>query len=339
MALFEKRFPVIIAEAGVNHNGSLDMALKLVDAASAAKADYIKFQTFQTEKLVAESAPLASYQRKNCQSSSQFEMLKQLELTDDEFHEIKKRCDEKGIGFLSTPFDERSLKFLEEFDMDFIKIASGEITNLPFLREVAKTGKPVIISTGMATPKEIKDTLKVFESASYPKDKITLLHCTTEYPAPLSDVNLLAMVSIKELFGTSVGYSDHTNGIEIALAATALGARVIEKHFTLEKKLPGPDHKASLSPSELMKMVEGIHNVAIALGVKEKKVSSSEKANSKVARKSIVASKPIKEGDIFTADNITVKRPGTGISPMRWDEVIGRKALRNYCENELIDML
>lgn len=322
--------PLIIAEAGVNHNGSLERALRMADAAKLAGADYIKFQTFKAENLVTAEGKTADYQKTNCDADSQIAMLRELELSYEDFKEIANYCRSIGIGFLSTPFDMESIDFLASLGIDFMKIPSGEITNLPYLRHTAKTGLPVIISTGMSTPEEIEASLKVFYKAGYADDRIILLHCNTEYPTPMDDVNLRAMVTMSELFKVPTGYSDHTKGIEVAVAATALGAVVIEKHFTLSRSLPGPDHVASLEPDELTLMVKSIRNVAVALGDGVKRVTDSERKNISVARKSIVAAKDIMKGELLTEENITTKRPASGLSPMLWDSVIGQRAIRDF---------
>lgn len=326
----------IIAEAGVNHNGSMDLAYKLVDAAKDAGADCIKFQTFKAEKLVAKSAKKAEYQKATTGDSSQQDMLKKLELTYEEFIQLKEYCEKKGICFLSTPFDFDSIAFLDSLDMPFWKIPSGEITNLPYLLALAKTRKPVVMSTGMCEMKEIEEAISVLKEHGTPEIKI--LHCNTEYPTPFEDVNLKAMQSLRETFGLEVGYSDHTKGIEVPVAAVALGAAVIEKHFTLDRTMDGPDHKASLEPQELAEMVKSIRNIEAALGSGIKEPSPSEKKNIAVARKSIVAAGPIKKGELFSEDNITVKRPGSGISPMKWFDVIGKTAKRDFEEDELIEL-
>jgi len=328
--------PIIIAEAGVNHNGSLKMALEMVDAAANAGVDYIKFQTFKAENLVTAQSRTADYQKNNCNADSQLEMLRSLELTFDDFRHIKSYCEDKGIGFLSTPFDSESILFLASLGLDFMKVPSGEITNLPYLRQVAATRIPVIMSSGMSTIGDVEAALEVFYANGYSANDLTLLHCNTEYPTPFSDVNLLAMVSLRNTFGIHTGYSDHTRGIEVPVAATALGASVIEKHFTLDRSLPGPDHVASLEPDELSRMVSSIRNVSAALGYPVKRISSSERKNMSVARKSIVAATDITEGESLTENNLTVKRPGNGISPMRWDEIIGRKAIKNFPKDSQI---
>lgn len=330
---------IIIAEAGVNHNGSLEMAKQMVDTAKACGVDYIKFQTFKAQKIVNKFAEQAKYQELNLKrKTTQLEMLEDLELAYEDFIILNEYCKERGIKFLSTPFDLESIVFLASLGMDYMKIPSGEITNLPYLRKIASTQLPVIMSTGMCRMGEIEDALDVLYSGGLIAENITLLHCNTEYPTPISDVNLKAMDTLRAAFGTKVGYSDHTKGIEVPVAAVALGASVIEKHFTLDRTLHGPDHIASLEPAELKLMVDSIRNVECALGTTVKTTSPSEKKNIAVARKSIVASKSIKEGEIFSASNLTVKRPGTGISPMNWDEVIGKKAIRNFAEDELINL-
>lgn len=327
----------IIAEAGVNHNGSLDMAKKLVDKAKMIGADCVKFQTFKSELLVTEEAPLANYQTKNVSNTnSQLEMLKKLELSYDEFEVLYKYCAEKGIKFLSTPFDIQSAEFLNSLGMDIWKIPSGEITNLPLLEYIGNKNGKIILSTGMCGDNEVEDAVRVLKNMG--DNEIILLHCTTEYPAPYESVNLKAMQTLHESFGLPVGYSDHTLGNEVAIAAVAMGACVIEKHFTLDKSLEGPDHKASLEPDEFAEMVRQIRNIDIALGDGIKKVQEVEKKNRLVARKSIVACKNISKGEIILEDMITVKRPGTGISPMRLREVVGSRAIKDFKKNELIQM-
>lgn len=330
--------PIIIAEAGVNHNGSLERALRMVDAAAESGADYIKFQTFKAESLVTASADAADYQRANCGAPSQLEMLRSLELSYDDFIRIAEYSRKRGIGFLSTPFDIEGIGFLVSIGMDFMKIPSGEITNLPYLRAVAKTGLPVILSTGMSTVADIEKALDVFRRERYGSDRIILLHCNTEYPTPMRDVNLQAMLTMRDIFNVPTGYSDHTAGIEIPVAAAALGAVVIEKHFTLSRSLPGPDHAASLEPDELSRMVGYIRNVSEALGSGVKDVSPSEKKNIAVARKSIVVSRNIAEGELFSEENLTCKRPGDGVSPMLWDDVIGRPANHSYKKDQQIEL-
>ena len=331
----------IIAEAGVNHNGDMETAKRLVDAAAEAGADAVKFQMFKADKLAASSAVMAEYQKKNTESSeSQQSMLRKLELSEDDHIELQKYCEEKGIDFLSSPFDVDSMRFLLSIGMDIIKIPSGEITNFPYLREAAKSNKCIILSTGMCTMKEVHaavDVLEQYSDDSMINDgKLTLLHCNTQYPTPYCDVNLKAMKSLHDEFGCEVGYSDHTLGIEIPIAAVAMGASVIEKHFTLDKNMPGPDHKASLEPDELKAMVSAIRNIDVALGDGIKQVTDSEQGNIAIARKSIVAARDIKKGDIFTEENLTTKRPGDGISPMRWYDIIGTEADRDYRKDDKI---
>jgi N,N'-diacetyllegionaminate synthase len=328
----------IIAEAGVNHNGSLEIAKKLVAAAKNAGADAVKFQTFKTDKLVSKNAQKADYQKNNTGSAQdkQRDMLTRLELPYDAFRQIKKYCDELGITFLSTPFDFESIDFLSALEMPVFKIASGEITNLPYLIKIAQTKKNVILSTGMCEMREISDALKILDSHGAPK--VSLLHCTTEYPAPFEEVNLKAMSTLRDAFKRETGYSDHTVGIEVSVAATAMGADIIEKHFTLDKNMVGPDHKASLDPKELSGMVQAIRNVEKALGDAEKKPTASELKNRVAARKSLVAARNIVKGEPFSGENIAAKRPGSGISPMEWFEVIGKKAPRDFDEDELIEL-
>lgn len=332
---------IIIAEAGVNHNGSMEKAYELIAAAANAGVDYVKFQTFKSEKLVSASAKKAEYQVTNTGdgTESQLEMLKKLELSEADHDKIISYCKEKNVKFFSTAFDLDSLAYLAQIGLDLVKIPSGEITNLPYLRKAASLFKRVILSTGMCTLEEIRQALTVFKAAGIPNDDITILHCNTEYPTPMEDVNLKAMNSIQQEFKVPVGYSDHTLGIEIPIAAVALGATIIEKHFTLDKSMPGPDHKASLEPRELYEMVRAIRNIELAMsgsGIKEP--SASEIKNIEIARKSIVAKSTIKKGEIFSEENLTVKRPGSGISPMKWDEVLGRSAIRNFHEDELIEI-
>ena len=329
----------IIAEAGVNHNGSLEMALRLIDAACAAGADAVKFQTFKADKIIAVNAPKADYQKDATGSDeSQLEMVRKLELDEAAHTRLHHYCQDKDIRFLSTPFDLESIDLLTRLGLEIFKIPSGEITNLPYLRKLGALKKRLILSTGMADLSEIKDALDVLVDAGSRMEDITVLHCNTEYPTPFEDVNLRAMLTIRSAFpGVSVGYSDHTLGIEAPIAAVAMGATVIEKHFTLDRNLPGPDHRASLEPDELAAMISAIRNIEKALGTGIKKPSPSESRNIPVARKSIVAAAPIKKGETFTEMNITVKRPGTGITPMRWDEIIGRKAAKPYRKDELIE--
>ncbi len=329
---------LIIAEAGVNHNGELNLAKQLVDVAVQAGVDYVKFQTFKADKLVNKSAKKASYQTNNTgNDDSQYKMLKKLELTEENHHILIDYCKEKGVKFLSTAFDFDSIEFLKD-KIDFYKIPSGEITNLPYLEKVAKLNLDIVMSTGMATMNEVKDALTILVDNGISKDKVTILHCNTEYPTPMEDVNLNAMLTIKKELGVKIGYSDHTLGIEVPIAAVALGATVIEKHFTLDKTMEGPDHKASLEPNELVAMVKGIRNIEKAMGNGVKIPSKSEQKNITIARKSIVAKSNIKKGEKFTEQNITVKRPGNGVSPMRWHEIIGTIATRDFKEDELIEL-
>lgn len=329
---------LIIAEAGVNHNGDLEMARALVRAAAAAGADIVKFQSFVTSKSIARDAPKAGYQvEATGGEESQFEMVRKLELSRADHEALVAECEMAGIRFWSTAFDDESLDMLIDLGIDRLKIPSGELTNLPFLRDIASRGLPVIMSTGMSTMEEIADALRVLEREGLPRNWITILHCNTEYPTPMGDVNLKAMRAIAEAFGTQVGYSDHTQGIEVPIAAVALGAEVIEKHFTLDRELPGPDHRASLEPEELAAMVRAIRNIEQAVaGDGNKVVSTSEAGNRAIARKSIVAARAIARGEVLGTDNLAVKRPGTGISPMRWDEVVGSFAIRDFAPDELI---
>ena len=326
----------IIAEAGVNHNGSFDLACRLVDAAKEAGVDCIKFQTFKSENLVSRTAQKAEYQKATTGDSSQQDMLKKLELSFSDFSRLKEYCEKMNICFLSTPFDFDSIEFLNSIDMPFWKIPSGEVTNLPYLMALAKTGKPVVMSTGMCTLQEIREAIDVLRANG--TKEIKLLHCNTEYPTPFTDVNLKAMQRMRNEFQLEVGYSDHTKGIEVPIAAVALGATIIEKHFTLDRNMEGPDHKASLEPQELAEMVKCIRNIEKALGNGVKTPSPSERKNITVARKSIVAKTKIKAGEVFTEKNITVKRPGTGISPMKWFEVLGKTATREFEEDEMIEI-
>lgn len=327
----------IIAEAGVNHNGDIKLAFKLVDAAAEAGADAVKFQSFKASALVTKSAAKAEYQKEQTGAhESQLEMIKRLELSAKEQTELFRYCRSKGIQFLSSAFDEESAYFLDSLGLEIFKIPSGEITNLPYLRTIGGFGKKVILSTGMSTLGEVEKAISILTESGTKRESITLLHCTSEYPAPFDEVNLQAMLTLKNAFKLRVGYSDHTKGIEIPIAAAALGAQVIEKHFTLSKDMEGPDHKASLEPDELQNMVEAIRYVENALGDGIKRPSPAELKNRDVVRKSIVAKKTIKKGDVFTENNLTVKRPGTGLSPMRWDEVLGRTAPRDFSEDELI---
>lgn len=331
---------LIIAEAGVNHNGDMALAKELIAAAADAGADLVKFQTFIAANIISRSAPKAEYQKGATDPhESQQEMVRKLELTRENHLELIAECEKQGIGFFSTAFDQDSIELLEELSSaDIIKVPSGELTNLPYLRYLTRHGKHVLLSTGMANLGEIEAAINVVEQAGTPRDKITVLHCTTEYPTPMEDVNLRAMVNIGKAFGVSVGYSDHTPGIEVPITAVALGATVIEKHFTLDRSLPGPDHRASLEPDELKAMVQGIRNIEKALGDGIKRPSPSELKNKPIARKSLVAARSIKAGEAFSEENLMAKRPGTGISPMQWDEVIGRTAPRDFSEDELIEL-
>jgi N,N'-diacetyllegionaminate synthase len=330
---------LVIAEAGVNHNGDLDLARRLVDAAADAGADLVKFQTFSADRLVSRQAAKAEYQKAGGDAGeSQYAMLKRLELT-REMHEVLiAYCAARGIGFYSTGFDIESVEMLVGLGVPSFKVPSGEITNLPYLRHVGRYGRPVILSTGMATLGDVEAALAVLEEAGTPRARITVLHCTTEYPTPMHEVNLRAMASLRDALGVAVGYSDHTPGIEVAIAAVALGASVIEKHFTLSRDLPGPDHRASLEPHELAAMVRAIRNIEVALGDGVKRLTASEARNRPIARKSITAARSIAKGEPFTADNVTIKRPGTGLSPMRWDEVLTRVAPRSFHADEPIEL-
>jgi N-acetylneuraminate synthase len=333
---------IIIAEAGVNHNGDINLAKQLVDVAVDAGVDYVKFQTFKSESLVAKFAQKAVYQIENTQndSESQLQMLKNLELSESNHFELINYCKQKNISFFSTAFDLQSLDFLHQLDFKVVKIPSGEITNLPYLRKAAMLFNQVILSTGMSTEEEIHEALNIFLNAGLSKDSITILHCNTEYPTPMKDVNLKAMLAIQERFGVSVGYSDHTLGIEVPIAAVAMGAKIIEKHFTLDRNLPGPDHLASLEPVELKAMVSAIRNIEKAIsGSGKKEPSESERKNITIARKSIVAGKRIKKGEPITENNITTKRPGTGISPMKWDDIIGTIACQDFEVDDLITII
>lgn len=327
----------IIAEAGVNHNGSIENAMKMIDLAAEAGADAIKFQLFKAENLVTKTAEKADYQIENSGGGeSQFEMLKKLELNEENQCKLANYCIDVGIGFITSPFDIDSLDFVNELNMPFFKIPSGEITNRPYLEKIGVFGKKIILSTGMCEMDEISEALNVLIESGTIKSDIIILHCNTEYPTPYKDVNLKAMNTISERFGVQVGYSDHSLGIEICIAAAALGAKVLEKHFTLDKKMKGPDHAASLDPEELKELVKSVRNIESALGDGVKRPSDSEKKNISIARKSIVAKKVICKGELFTEDNITVKRPGVGISPMQWYDVLGRTAIKDFFEDELI---
>lgn len=327
----------VIAEAGVNHNGSIDLAKKLIDVAVEAQADAVKFQTFKADLLVSPKAAKADYQKKNTgNDESQYDMIKKLELDANAHRILIDYCVEKNIQFLSTPFDHASIDLLHELGLETFKIPSGEITNLPYLRHIGSLNKRVILSTGMSDLGEVEDALDVLIHSGTPLGNITVLHATTEYPCPLHEVNLLAMQTLHSAFGVSVGYSDHTQGIEVPIAAVALGAQVIEKHFTLDRNMEGPDHKASLEPCELRAMVAAIRNIEKALGQSAKRASPSELKNKAIARKSIVARRAIFKGELLNADNLTVKRPGQGLSPMRWDEILGTIALKDYSTDEMI---
>lgn len=330
---------IIIAEAGVNHNGSYELAIKMVDEAKRAGADYVKFQTAKPELVISTFAPKAEYQKETTGAAeSQLEMCKAIHLPLTDYKPLKEYCDKVGIGFMSTPFDLVSIDVLESLDMDYYKIPSGEITNLPYLRKIASKHRPVILSTGMCEVKEVEAALQVLEQGGVKRSDIIVLHCNTEYPTPMADVNLRAMDDLRRSLGVEVGYSDHTKGIEVPIAAVALGATVIEKHFTLDKTMEGPDHKASLEPDELKAMVDAIRNIEQALGDGHKHVSPSERKNMDIARKSIVAARDIRKGEVLTEENITTKRPGNGISPMRWDSVIGTTAIRDFGYDELIEI-
>ncbi|MEI6171948.1 MAG: N-acetylneuraminate synthase [bacterium] len=328
----------VIAEAGVNHNGSVARALSMVDAAADAGADAVKFQTFTAERLVTQDAPKAAYQVEALDSGeSQYQMLARLELSAEDHDVLRVRCDERGIEFMSAAFDVLSRRFLSGLGIRRVKVPSGELTNIPYLREVAVLGLPVLLSTGMATLDEVREALFVLEGAGLSRREITVLQCTTEYPTPSADVNLLAMITMRDEFGVRIGYSDHTSGIEIPVAAVALGAAVIEKHFTLDRTLPGPDHRASLEPGEFAEMVRAIRSVEAALGDGVKRPSAAESANADVARKSIMAATDIASGELMTVENLTVKRPGTGLSPLKWDVIVGRTASRAYRRDDLIE--
>lgn len=332
---------IIIAEAGVNHNGNIEMAKQLIEVASKAGVDFIKFQTFKASSLVTKSAKIAEYQKQNMKvhNDTQYNMLQKLELNETKHKELIRHCDKYNIKFLSTAFDQSSIDLLNKLNIPFFKIPSGELTNKPYLQYIAQKRKPVILSTGMANVEEIKAAVDVLVNQGLDKNMITLLHCNTEYPTPFEDVNLKAMLTLKNKFDINVGYSDHTIGIEIPIAAVALGATVIEKHFTLDRNLPGPDHKASLEPDELISMVKAIRNIEKAIsGSGEKIPSSSEQKNIPIARKSIVAACYIKKGETFSPQNLTAKRPGNGISPMYWDDIIGKIANKDFNEDELISL-
>lgn len=330
---------LIIAEAGVNHNGDMGLALRLVAEAAAAGADLVKFQTFVTGASISRDAPKAEYQLGATDpAESQYEMVRKLELSRADHERLIEACRQHGIGFFSTAFDTASFDLLVELGLDRVKVPSGELTNLPLLRHMTHLGLPVLLSTGMATLGEVEAAIEAIEAAGTPRERITVLQCNTEYPTPVADVNLRAMLAMHQAFGVDVGYSDHTRGIEIPIAAVALGAVVIEKHFTLDRALPGPDHQASLEPAEFKAMVDAIRNVEQALGDGLKRPSASERKNRAIARKSLVASRAIRAGELFSAENLTAKRPGTGISPMRWDEVLGRPAPRDFAPDMPISL-
>lgn len=330
---------IIIAEAGVNHNGNYELAKQLVIKAKEAGVDYVKFQTAKPELVISKYAEMAEYQKANIgKVESQLEMCKKIHLKLEDYKPLKVFCEEVGVKFISTPFDLVSIDVLEELDMDFWKVPSGEVTNYPYLVKIAKTHRPVVMSTGMCEVDEVRAAVNVLIENGLTRDQISLLHCNTEYPTPFQDVNLTAMIDLANELGLSVGYSDHTVGIEVPIAAVAMGARVIEKHFTLDHNMEGPDHKASLEPDELKKMVDSIRNIEKAMGDGKKHVSDSERKNITIARKSIIAARNIKKGELLTEDNLTVKRPGNGINPMRWNEVIGKIAVRDFVEDELIEL-
>jgi len=328
---------LIIAEAGVNHNGQMDLAFRLIDAAVKAGADYVKFQTWNSESVISKYTPKAEYQKESTDANeSMLEMERKLELPFENFLILKEYCYGKGIGFMSTPFDIGSAIFLYSIGIDIIKIPSGEITNLPLLEIISEFTCPIILSTGMCEMHEIEAAINILQRKG--KKDITLLHCNSSYPTPMQDVNLRAMQTLKEYFKLPVGLSDHTLGVEVPIAAVAMGAEVIEKHLTLSRKMEGPDHKASIEPDEFAYMVKCIRNIELALGNGVKQVTDSERKNMAIVRKSIVASRKISRGETFTPDNITVKRPGTGISPMKWYEVLATKAKRDFDEDELIEL-
>lgn len=330
---------LVIAEAGVNHNGSLERAKELVLAAKSAGADIVKFQTFKAERLVTKSAQMADYQIENLGDSAgvtQFAMLKDLELSEDDFRKLARFSAENGIRFFSTGFDLESLRFLTEFNAGIWKIPSGEITNLPYLEFIGEQSGDIVLSTGMAYLSEVRDAVEVLTRRGVGRERLTVLHCNTEYPTPFTDVHLRAMATMQKELGVRIGYSDHTMGIEVPIAAVAMGATVIEKHFTLDRNLPGPDHRASLEPAELSAMVKAIRNIEAALGRAEKSPSASEEKNRAIARKSIVAKRGIRRGEILSDESLTTKRPGTGVSPMNWHQVIGTPAQRDFAEDELI---
>jgi N,N'-diacetyllegionaminate synthase len=330
---------LIIAEAGVNHNGDINLAKQLIDVAAAAGANFVKFQSFNADRQVTQTAQKADYQIRTTGSlESQYEMLSRLELTVAMHHELIEHCKKRNIAFISTGFDIESVDLLINLGQELFKIPSGEITNLPYLRYIGRLGKKVILSTGMSTLGDIESAIDALEQAGTPRSNLTVLHCTTEYPTPMKEVNLRAMQSIRAAFDVAVGYSDHSQGIEVSIAAVALGASVIEKHFTLDHNLPGPDHKASLEPDQLKAMIDSIRNIEMALGNGVKSLTPSEIKNRSIVRKSLVASRVIKAGEIFTVENLTTKRPGLGISPMRWDDVLGKRAPREFLADELIEL-
>ncbi|QHS61990.1 N-acetylneuraminate synthase [Chitinophaga agri] len=329
----------IIAEAGVNHNGDMSLAKQLIDIAADAKADAVKFQTFVAEKLVSKFAEKAAYQKASTDAAeTQLSMIKKLELSFAQFGELRDYAEAKGIMFLSTPFDFPSIDFLKSLGMNYGKIPSGELTNLPYLIQMAKNFEHLILSTGMSEMSEIEDALKVLQEYGAKRENIVVLHCNTEYPTPFEDANLKAMLSIEKEFGIKVGYSDHTSGIEAAVAAAALGASVIEKHYTIDRTMEGPDHSASLEPQELKALVSAVRNIEKAMGTGFKTPSPSELKNKAIARKSVVAARDIKAGEVFTEDNLTIKRPGSGISPMKWFDVLGKKAIKDFQTDELITL-
>lgn len=330
---------LIIAEAGVNHNGSIEIAKQLIDVAAEAGVDYVKFQTFSADRLVSKEATMAEYQQNNMhETTTQYEMLKKLELSPEQHKILIDHCADKGVRFFSTAFDLESIDFLGSLHLGLWKIPSGEITNYPYLKRIANYHEPVILSTGMSVYEEISDAINLLLDNGISKDMITLLHCNTEYPTPMEDVNLHAMLYLKDKFNIKTGYSDHTKGIEVPVAAVALGASVIEKHFTLSRSMEGPDHRASLEPDELKAMIASVRNIEKALGVYDKQVTRSEGKNISIARKSIVAARKIEKGELFTEQNLTVKRPGNGLSPMKWPEVIGKIAAKVYMPDDLIEL-
>lgn len=330
---------IIIAEAGVNHNGDYELAKQLVLNAKEAGVDYVKFQTAKPELVISRFAEMAEYQKTNTgMVESQLEMCKKIHLKLEDYKPLKTFCEEVGVKFISTPFDLLSIDVLESLNMDFWKVPSGEVTNYPYLVKIANTHRPVVMSTGMCEVEEVRDAVNVLLDNGLTRDQVSLLHCNTEYPTPFEDVNLKAMNDLVREFGLKVGYSDHTIGIEVPIAAVAMGAEIIEKHFTLDHNMPGPDHKASLEPGELKAMVNAIRNIEKAMGDGKKHVSNSERKNIAVARKSIIAARDIKKGEVLTEENLTVKRPGNGINPMRWNEVVGKNAIHDFVEDELIEL-